>query len=474
LSAPDHLPLPEGFGLKLSQSEVDFVIPDLATDIPVCIDPFLLYKSRDESLRKHHADLVGVFGHGFKLFEAGDEAGLDRLVVFPEVNAIGFGYSQGGIHGSGLGWHLNKLLAELLGSSEKVRARGLRHVEELQLLSVGVGPDRVSDIAANVLKVPLIEYTQAQAALWKIPLTKDVPVAHYLDLADMEWRDGHFDLPVNPVGGGPVILVPRRMVRLLPWINYDDFYGTEAKLLLPPTPRLPRYPGMTKVKRLEVAKADMVEKVRQAPVVLEQYVNRKEREAAGAEALLPDSKSQIELRTVADDLKARLAALPTGQVASAEYQHLVYEILNFAFEPDLTGGEFEARTYLGTERRDLIYWIEAESSFWKYVRDTYGSPQIMFECKNVAELEIDHINQTATYLGSRLGMLGFIVTRAPIPETVLRKTYSVWNDTMQPPRKMILALSDADLVAMIEMKVSGQNVSAHPQALYRAFRSKVQ
>jgi hypothetical protein len=473
-ASPANLPLPAGFKLALSQAEVDFVIPDLAVDIPVCIDPFLLYKSRDESLRLLHEGLLAVFRHAFSLYEASDRKSLDRLIDFPEVNAIGFGYTRGGIHGSGLGWHLNQLVVDLLQSSEEVRARGLRHVEELQLLSVGVGPDRVSDITAGVLKAALIDYTQRQAHLWRIPITAAVPVAHYLDLADMEWRDGYFDLPVNPLNGQGLLLVPRRIVRLLPWINYQDFYSNEARVFLPPAPRLPRYPGMNKAKSLEIAKAELVQKLRQAPGVLEQYVSRKERDAAKAGPLLPDAEAEAELQKTADDLLGRLKAMPTGAVASADYQRLVYEILNFLFEPELTGGEFEVSTYMGTERRDLIYWNEAEHSFWKYVRETYNSPLLMFECKNTAALEIDHINQTAAYLGARLGMLGIIATRSATSDAVMRKIYSIYNDSPALPRKVILVFSDADMDAMLAIRAAGASPVPYAQNLYRQLRSKVQ
>lgn len=93
-------------------------------------------------------------------------------------------------------------------------------------------------------------------------------------------------------------------------------------------------------------------------------------------------------------LLARLAGIPTGAAASGDYQRVVYEILNLLFEPDLTGGQMEVKTHQGTERRDITYWNEAESRFWRYVRDTYKSPVLMFECKNTGALELDHINQT--------------------------------------------------------------------------------
>lgn len=463
----------EAFGIEIAQAEADFVIPNLAIDIPVCIDPFLLYKSRDPMLRGLHASVLAVFERAFELHRSGDRAGLDRLIDFPEVNAIGFGYTKAGIAGSGLGWQLNRLLADLLEESEAVRERGLRHVEELQLLSVGVGPDRVSDISANILKQALAEYTQEQCALWGIPLQAGAPLAHYLDHEDMEWRDGYIDLPINPLSGAPLLLVPRRIVRLLPWINYGDFYSNEAQLLLPPRPRLPRFPGMAKEKRLELAKTEMVAKVRDSPAILDKYISRKERSSGEVQPLLHEQDAD-ELHSTGASLTARLEAIQTGAADAAAYQMLAYEILNFLFEPGLTGGQLEVGTYLGTERRDIVYWNEAERSFWQYVRDEYRSPLTMFEVKNVAALELGHINQTATYLGARLGMLGFIVTRNRPSDAVIRKMYSVYNDSPVLPRKVILAIADPDLRQMIEERMAGRSATPYIQALYRTFRSRAQ
>ena len=98
----------------------------------------------------------------------------------------------------------------------------------------------------------------------------------------------------------------------------------------------------------------------------------------------------------------------------------------------------------------------------------------MFECKNVADLELDHINQTAAYLGARLGMLGFVVTRSEAKDSIKRKIYSIYNDSPALPRKVILVLSDADLVTMIDLRASGLSPRSHAQGLYRALRSRVQ
>jgi len=469
--------LTDVFGLSFTQSEVDFVIPDLAVDLPLSIDPFLLYKSRDETLRALHLQLLSIFEQGIQLFQSGDRPGLDYLIDFPEVDEIGFGYSADTIGGRGLGTQLNQLLADTLVASPMLQERGLRHIEELQLVSIGVGPDRVSDIAGNVLKRYLIEYTQQQAELWGIPLTKYMPVNHYFDFDDWEWSDGHFDLPRNPISGLPIMLVPRRIVRLLPWINYDDYVRTDFRLYLRPSkgPRLPRHPGMPQEKRTELAKKEVIKVTRDRLELLNQYISRKERESGGAEpALGADAVSQRADFQVGERFIDRLQSLPSGRQLAGQYQRLVWEILNYLFEPELTDGRMEEKTHLGTERRDIIYANEAERSFLKYVRDTYLSPFLLFEIKNVTEVELEHINQVATYLGANLGMLGFIVTRHPPSENIIRKTYAVYNNTPALPRKTIMVITDEDLVTMIRMKQEVQNPVRLLQEHYRRFRLGVQ
>lgn len=47
--------------IGVSQYDVDFVIPRTGIDVPVGIDPFLLYKSRDPEYRQLHNDLLKAF-----------------------------------------------------------------------------------------------------------------------------------------------------------------------------------------------------------------------------------------------------------------------------------------------------------------------------------------------------------------------------------------------------------------------------
>jgi hypothetical protein len=227
-------PLTEVFGLDFTQADVDFVVPDLAGDVRLGIDPFLLFKSRNPEYKAAHDRQLAVFNDAIRRYAGGDVDAAADLLTFPEVNEIGFGYRKRSNSGSGLGAHLNTLLLQTLGDSPALVERGVRHIEEMQLVTLGINADRVSDIAANLLKSFLIDYTQRQAGRYGIPLTSGVPIAHVFDYDDWGWRDGYYDLPVNPVDPlkRGILLVPRRITRALPWINFDDYQRMEFGMFL--------------------------------------------------------------------------------------------------------------------------------------------------------------------------------------------------------------------------------------------------
>ena len=455
---------------EVSQYDVDFVIPRLGVDIPVGIDPFLLYKSRDPALRELHGTLVGAFNAGIDAVRRGDLAVAERRFDFPEVAEIGFGYTKGGKGGSGVGAILKGLILDTLANAPALLERGVRHVEEMQLLSAGIGPDRISDISANLLKRFLIEYTQRQCAIWGIELTRGVPVEHVFAPESGEWEDGHYDLPISAKDGRAILLVPRRVVRVLPWINYDDFLRGEFSAYL----RARRDASAAESRTKKASKPAVVSVTRADISLVERYVRSREQAAADAH---PAASYGDDLdRTVcaqAGVLADRLRATPTGREAAAAYQRLVLEILNFVFNPDLVDGQPEVRTIDGTERRDIIFTNESDDSFWSYLRSEHSGLLVMFEVKNTDDLRPDALNQTATYLGDRLGRLGVIVTRQPAPEAIQRKAMSVWNDS-GTARKAILILSDSDLHELLDLRCRDRSPTKWMQRRYRDFRMALQ
>jgi hypothetical protein len=450
----------------LKQLEVDFVIPKAQGDLPLCIDPFLLYKSRDPELRQWHTRIVRHFSKGMNALSQAAEADAQRILTFPEVPEIGFGYAEDHKGGSGLGTTLRQLLIETLKASPAIVERGIRHVEEMQLISPGIGPDRISDIASNILKEYLIGYTQRQAALHGISLVPNVPIQHIFHSEEADWYDGYFDLPVNDADGRPILLVPRRIVRHLPWINYDNFVRTEFRAFM-----AARRAGAKK-QSVSFTKGFVTSTSRIETAVIDNYVKQREQRAADAMPILPPPPPNEDSTATGQTLLKRLQNTPTGQSSAKDYQLLILDILTFVFSPDLIDGKLEERTIEGTERRDIIFTNDSDTSFLDYVRNTHDALMVMFETKNVDELTMAALNQTATYLGDRIGRFGCIVTRNTATENVVRKQISIFNDSQ--PRKVLLILSDADLNQLVEIRMRGAAPVAWLQKRYRQFRISVQ
>jgi hypothetical protein len=136
----------------------------------------------------------------------------------------------------------------------------------------------------------------------------------------------------------------------------------------------------------------------------------------------------------------------------------------------------EVKTIDGTERRDIIYTNESEHTFMGYLRTRYNTILMMFETKNVGALEIEHINQTSTYLGERLGTFGVVVTRNQTPDNVLRKCFSVYNDSPSGSKKVVLAINDEDLCAMLQSRDASGTIgpTRYVQQKYREFIQRCQ
>ena len=112
------------------------------------------------------------------------------------------------------------------------------------------------------------------------------------------------------------------------------------------------------------------------------------------------------------------------------------------------------------------------SLFRDYVRTAHLGILVMFETKNMEALDIAGVNQTATYLGDRIGRLGIIVTRNKPIDTIQRKIFSIWNDSA--PRKIILTIDDGQMYELLGIRSRGESTTKWMQKHYRAFRTSVQ
>ena len=451
--------------LYLSQQEVDFLIPKLEKDVPLAIDPFLLYKSKNQEFKLLHFKLLEVFNEGIRRFASGDKKSTNEIINFPEVKEIGLGYGKNTKRGSGLGGYLNQLLIDTLGSSPELLKRGVKHIEEMQLLSLGIGPDRISDISANILKGYLVNYTQKQCDLWEIPLKSNVPLEHLLDHESYEWYDGYFDLPVNQ-NNEPILLAPRWILRTLPWINFDDYLKAEFSMFLRAKATKSR---LKLANSKEFTKDKVVNISRKEIERIDKYIVKKERDSHNALPIELNISSQ-KVSQLGKSFIQSLKKINPGRQEATSYQKLILEILNYLFEPELIDGKIEEATILGTERRDIIFINDSEKTFFSYLRNTHKNFLIVFETKNTADLSVENFNQLGTYLGDKTGYCGILITRNVTSKNDKLKTISIFNNL----RRIILILSDDDIEKMIDDRISGRDPMKYLQKCYREFMVLIQ
>lgn len=137
----------------------------LINDLPLFIDPFLLFNSENEEYQRLHQDIINylIFLRNESATHNIDKGLLKSWFCFKEIKQNWLGFSKVGNTGSGLGMDFAYALNENLGKiftnfgDEKI-ANG-SHLEKLCLIHPGVGRDNISDFTTNLIKDYLLKYT---------------------------------------------------------------------------------------------------------------------------------------------------------------------------------------------------------------------------------------------------------------------------------------------------------------------------
>jgi hypothetical protein len=138
----------------------------LVTDLPLFIDPFLLFNSKKSKYQALHQEIIKYLTF---LREKSDSGHLDPGLIkawfrFPEVRQTWLGFTESGNRGSGLGNHfasaLHENLHKLFGNFGREGITKSSHLEKLCLIKERVGRDNISDFTTNLIKGFICEYTQ--------------------------------------------------------------------------------------------------------------------------------------------------------------------------------------------------------------------------------------------------------------------------------------------------------------------------
>jgi hypothetical protein len=201
----------------------------LVNDLPLFIDPFLLFHSDMEEYRKLHDEIIAylVFLRDKAAGGKVNEGLLRSWYCFPEVRQNWLGFSISGNSGTGLGidfaqalhGNLHKLFPDF--GVETITEGS--HLEKVCLISDGVGRDNISDFTTNLIKDFLCRYTEAFAKEHLQPKhVRQVAINKArFNYETQVWERGTYRLPWT--GGDYVILTPKDILtRDENWINKRD------------------------------------------------------------------------------------------------------------------------------------------------------------------------------------------------------------------------------------------------------------
>lgn len=420
------------YNIPITQEEADFAIPFLDEDIPLYLDPFLLWKSPSQQDNALHLILLNTFnmlGNVYTKNEDKKEVIACLLTELSECSEVGLGVGKTK-RGLKISIKTAKEILELFSVVPQYRTSGFSHFEEIQLYVNNISKDRISDFACNFLKSFLIDFTQDECKKYNIP------VKCFSDIKVFNPRTCKMDmenvlLPYNPEDNTPIIFIPKRWLRHTPWINFDDYF-TNA------------YVKEGEEDKIERAK--VLEYNRHNYDMIAAYISSKERTQT-------DCKNDPLFKQIpvisAKRCLNQIMKLPSGKTDNADkkFEDNCTRLFASLMYPHLDFAQAQSRIDSGTQIRDLIFYNNCSFPLLRELHDKYDCRQIVFEMKNVNEVSREHINQLNRYLSEQFGRFGIILTRNPLKRNIMRNTIDLWSGQ----RKCILCLSDEDLKLMVDV-----------------------
>ena len=201
----------------------------LVMDLPLFIDPFLLFNSEDQEHQHLHDSIIEYmrFLKEVSVEKPVHHGLLHQWFTFPEVSQNWLGFSKFGNRGRGLGKGfanaLHQNFTTVFRDFGEETVTQSSHIEKLCLIRSGVGRDMLSDFTTNLLKRYLCEFTQQFSRTHLSNRKRKVFSVRHAEFnyQTLSWTTKKFELPA--IGSDYVLLTPRDLLtRDEAWINRTD------------------------------------------------------------------------------------------------------------------------------------------------------------------------------------------------------------------------------------------------------------
>jgi len=443
--------------------EVDFVLPDPeGKDINVYIDLYLMYESKDPEWNEVQAYIYDYLDNLLKAYKENKISSNDILekLYFPEVEEIGFGYCKIGTSGRGTHRERAILLRNTIFDNPNVKEFGIDTLANASIKIEGIGPDLLSDMAANFALNNLILYTQEQVKTFNLK-TIEVPVRNAYNINTHTFEDiPKINLPVYE-NGDYRILVPRHISRKMPVFSTEAFYKNFLKYILQDEAtsqnRIIKTIGKkpkviikkAKIKDLEKnlkSKYDSVSTAtrniaKDRPDLVNQYIKNVKRFSNKKRP----RKEKINWSEYAKELKS----IPAGNKNASKYAETIRKIFNAIYSDNLLRGVLEKKSFGEIYRYDITFVNASITKLFRFISNQQLKAGVLIvEAKNYRKTIVGNkeFNQGLAYTMQDGRDIVFLVKRSNITEEDMNRSKEIYLRH----RKVILPISDTDIIKMLE------------------------
>lgn len=459
------------FSLGRDQTTLDFVDVPIGSDITVFLDPSRVRSIETAWAAECNSLLQHFFERLLEHIKSGDSAaGLRMLEGLSERNEFHLGFSRGRSQGSGIGREFAKDFWDALDKSKAGKTGLLKDLEDACLFIDGVGPDRISDAACNILRGPLIRYTQHMCAYYGIPLQENIESGPVWNPLHDRWEDSLINLPTTPFG--TLLLVPKIAVRHRLVYSAQNYYN---RYLLPTMQAHEKSINSSLVQVLKSGQIRVTKKALRGkygadklaiateslkhPGALNQYRKATKK---SSHPLTHHQLAEIENIDAPrfDKLLADVTALPVGRDSASAYEDGIEALLSALFFPSLSAPTKQHEIHDGRKRIDITYVNSSQGGFFHWLAAHYAAAHVFVECKNYGkEVGNPEVDQLAGRFGPSRGQVGILVCRSAENEERLGQRCA---DTARDQRGFIIHLTDADLAAVVKDYIASNGGAEYP------------
>lgn len=216
---------------NIKDKQIEFFDINVYTDTKNFVDPYCISQTSTQT-GKDAQQYINLFMTELlaSIQNQVDTRSSYLCSKFNEPNGTRLGYSKVKKDGSGAGSHLAEIfLQELKNIRDIIKLGIFKYLEECQLLCNELRYDRISDITINIVKLPLIQFTQAQCSKHGIKIRKTKSTISYFCVKTDSWKKDHFELPHIDNSENFIILIPKTFIPKIPTYNPMYFYNNTAQ-----------------------------------------------------------------------------------------------------------------------------------------------------------------------------------------------------------------------------------------------------